>query len=153
MPIGKIEQDYLRRIVLRERDADQGVAVHLIAQTARFALEHGFHVILEGILVAHRYGSMITSLLRDNRGESFVYYLDVSLPETLRRHTLRPQAAEFTGEDMQGWYLPRDVLGCDGEYGEESSFDETLTLIEATAGLTTARADTVPQQGRMGALP
>ncbi|WP_121158308.1 hypothetical protein [Micromonospora pisi] len=98
---------------------------------------------------------MITSLLRDHQGESYVYYLDVSLPETLRRHTLRPQAAEFTGEDMQGWYLPGDFLGCDGEHiiGEESSFDETLTLIETTAGLITAGAATVPQQGGMVPLP
>jgi predicted kinase len=34
-----IEQDYLRRIVLRERDKPGGIAPALIEQTVRFALE------------------------------------------------------------------------------------------------------------------
>ncbi|WP_322749732.1 MULTISPECIES: hypothetical protein [unclassified Frankia] len=35
--------------------------------------------------------------------------------ETLRRHATGPQASEFSGEDMRGWYLPHDVLGVEGE--------------------------------------
>jgi hypothetical protein len=42
-----VEQDYLRRIVLRERDKPGGLAPSLIAHTVRFALDHDYHVILE----------------------------------------------------------------------------------------------------------
>jgi hypothetical protein len=50
------EQDYLRRIVLRERDGPGGIAPALIEQTVRFALDHGYHAVLEGILLRDRYG-------------------------------------------------------------------------------------------------
>ena len=63
----------------------------------------------------------------------------MSLAETLRRHTTRPQATEFTPEQMADWYLERDVLGVPGELviPETSSFDDTVELILATSGLRT----------------
>lgn len=45
-----VEQDYLRRVLLKERDVPGGVAPLLIEQTVRLALNHGYHVIIEGIL-------------------------------------------------------------------------------------------------------
>jgi hypothetical protein len=45
--------------------------------------------------------------VRSHRGGSHVFYLDVSLDESLRRHATRPQAADFTGAEMRSWYLPR----------------------------------------------
>ena len=54
-----VDQDHLRRKVLRERDVPGGIAPALIAQTVRFALDHRYHVVLEGTLFADRYGSMI----------------------------------------------------------------------------------------------
>src|SRR5262249_5975818 len=111
-----VEQDYLRRIVLRERDVPGILAPALISHTARFALDHGRHVVLEGILNREKYGGMITDLLTDHRGRNFVFYLDVSLDETLRRHGTRPQATEFTSDAMRGWFVPKDVLGAVGEH-------------------------------------
>jgi hypothetical protein len=57
-----------------------------------------------------------------------VYWLDVEFAETLRRHATRPQAAEFTPEDMAGWYVQDDWLGLDGEalIPQESSLEETI---------------------------
>src|SRR5687768_15026518 len=89
-----VEQDYLRRIVLRERDLPGGIAPALIEQTVRFALDHGYHAVLEGILFRDKYGAMLTALRAAHQGRTSVFYLDVSLDETLRRHTTRPQAAE-----------------------------------------------------------
>jgi predicted kinase len=132
-----IEQDYLRRIVLRERDLPGGLAPALIDQTVRFALDHDYHAVLEGILLRDRYGPMLAALLRAYPGRTSVFYLDVSLAETLRRHTTRPQAAEFGPADMRGWYVPRGVLGCAGEHvvPESSTLDQTVDLIARTAGL------------------
>jgi predicted kinase len=136
-----VEQDYLRRIVLRERDRPGGVAPLLIAQTARFALDHGYHVVLEGILAAARYAEVIGSLWRAHRGRSFCFYLEVSLEETLRRHATRPQAADFGEEQMRSWYLPADLLGLDGEQviAQSSTVEETVARVIATSGLGRAR--------------
>jgi predicted kinase len=131
-----VEQDYLRRIVLRELDKPGGIAPLLIAQTVQFALNHGRHVVLEGILHAARYANVITALLAQHRGANFVFYLDVSLEETLRRHASRPQANEFTADDMRGWYAPRDLLGIDGErvVPETSTLEATVELIGRVVG-------------------
>jgi len=132
-----IEQDYLRRIVLRERDEPGGIAPALIEQTVRFALDHGYHAVLEGILFRELYGPMLTALLSAHRGRTAVFYLDVSLAETLHRHATRPQAEQFTAADMRGWYTPRDLLGLDDEQviPESSTLDETVARIATTAGL------------------
>jgi predicted kinase len=132
-----VEQDYLRRILLRERDRPGGLAVGLLEQTVRYALDGGYHVVLEGILHRARYGPMLHRLITAHVGVTTVVYFDVSLDETLRRHSLRPQAAEFTAEQMRGWYEPRDVLGVPGEHilGEDVPEDESVTFIAGVAGL------------------
>ncbi|MFG1895502.1 kinase [Micromonospora zamorensis] len=138
-----VEQDYLRRIVLRERDRPGGAAPALIGQTARFALDHGYHVVLEGILHASRYRSMLTDLRDGHRGRSLFCYLDVSLPETLRRHLTRPQVDDFTAEQMCGWYAPHDVLGWPGELvlPETTGLEEAVEAIAAASGLTQSGRD------------
>jgi predicted kinase len=132
-----VEQDYLRRIVLRERDEPGGIAPALIEQTVRFALDHGYHAVLEGILLRDRYAPMLTALQQAHRGRTHVFYLDVSLAETLRRHATRPEAAQFTPAEMRGWYVPRDLLGGDDEQvvPESSTLDATIARIAATAAL------------------
>lgn len=51
-----VAQDNLRRIVLRERDRPGAANIGLIDLTARYALHAGYHVVVEGILHADRYG-------------------------------------------------------------------------------------------------
>ncbi|MER7444536.1 kinase [Micromonospora avicenniae] len=138
-----VEQDYLRRILLRERDLPGGAAPALIAQAIRFALDHGYHVVLEGIMHTSRYRRMLTALRDGHRGRSLFCYLDVSLPETLRRHLTRPQAGEFTAEDMSGWYADHDVLGWSDEpvLPETTGLNEAVAVIAAAAGLSQTGRD------------
>ncbi len=49
--------------------------------TARYALDGGFHVVVEGILYADRYGDMLAQLRADHRGVTHGYYLYVPLGE------------------------------------------------------------------------
>jgi predicted kinase len=108
--IALVGQDNLRRTVLRERDVPGGANIGLIDAVARYALDHGFHVIVEGILHAARYGAMLGALRRDHRGVSRFYYLDVPFSETLLRHETRSQANEFGPAEMREWYRPLDLL-------------------------------------------
>ncbi len=137
-----LEQDHLRRTVLREHDSDQigPVAPEFITATAGTALRLGYHVILEGILHTGRYAAALTGLLSGHQGPSYVYYLDVPFEETVRRHATR--AATFTAEEMRGWYVPRDLLGVSGErvIDETATLDETVSLILHTSGLATRAA-------------
>jgi hypothetical protein len=82
----------VRRIVLKEHDIADGANIGLISETTRYALDHGDDVILDGILNAARYGSMLDVLQHDHRGQSSFYYFDVSFAETLRPHATRPSS-------------------------------------------------------------
>lgn len=72
-----------------------GENIGLIAQTARHCLGTGHNVIVEGILVAKHYRSMLYELIREHHGAAHVFYLDVPLEETQRRHAARSLAAEI----------------------------------------------------------
>jgi len=128
-----VGQDLIRRTILRERDVPAGANIGLLDQVARYCLEAGYHVVLEGILYADRYEPMLAGLEGDYRGRAWFYYLDVSLGETISRHATRPQAAEFGPDDMRGWYRARDLLGsvCEQVIPETSTLDETVTTILA----------------------
>lgn len=141
-----IEQDYLRRIILREHDssASTGIAPEFITNAAGFALANGYHVILEGILHTARYADALRKLIQDHDGPSYAYYLDVSFAETLRRHATRPQAAEFDPDQMREWYLDHDVLGTLGEHlvGESSTLTQTVDHVLRSSRLTETAAVT-----------
>jgi deoxyadenosine/deoxycytidine kinase len=126
-----VSQDLIRRIILKEKDAPGGVNIGLIDQVARYCLDHGQQVVLDGILYADRYEQTLAGLNRDHLGSSHFYYLDVSLDETLRRHASRPQATEFGPEEMRGWYCQRDLLSSIHErvIPETSTLEQTVKLI------------------------
>jgi hypothetical protein len=104
---------------------------------ARYALDHGFHVIIDGILRAAAYGAMLEALYRDHPGISCFYYLDVPFEETMRRHATRPQATEFGRAEMSSWYLERDLLPGRIEHviPAESSLDATVRQAMRDTGL------------------
>jgi predicted kinase len=108
--IALVGQDTMRRTVLRERDVPGAPNIGLISTVARYALDAGYHVIVEGIMYADRYGDMLESLARDHRGRSCFYYLDVDFAETLRRHATKPQADEYGATQLRDWYRPGDLL-------------------------------------------
>jgi hypothetical protein len=69
----------------------------------------------------------------DHRGQTLWYRFDVSFDETLRRHTTRPQAAEFSAESMRRWFCESDPLVFVDEtiIPEAWSIDYTLERILA----------------------
>ncbi|WP_027941675.1 AAA family ATPase [Amycolatopsis taiwanensis] len=124
--VALIEQDYFRRVVLKERDVSGGANIELISAAARFALDRGWNVIVEGIMRAERYANMLGDLRNDHLGKTVFYYFDVAWEETLRRHGTRPQAAEFGIDEMREWYRAGDQLG----FAEERIIPQTSTLDE-----------------------
>lgn len=136
--IALVGQDTLRRVVLHERDTPGAANIGLIGSVARYALDHGFHVIVEGILHADRYGPMLDALRRAHRGRTHFYYLDVPFEETVRRRAGKPRAAEYGEAEMREWYRPLDLLPGDWEsvVGVEDSLEDTVTRVMEETGLT-----------------
>jgi hypothetical protein len=114
----------------------------LIDQTARYALEHGYHVILEGILNSAAYGAMLRQLIADHAGPTGVYYFQLPFDETLRRHSTRPLAKVITLDQMRQWYQACDLLGVPAEQviDTSSSLDESVERIIGDLAWTTGGA-------------
>jgi predicted kinase len=135
--IAIVGQDNLRRIVLREKDKPGGANIGLIDLTARYALDHGYHVIVDGILNRDHYGEMLRGLVNDHLGITRCFYFDVSFAETLRRHTTKPQAADYGEAEMRQWFRPKDFLeGVEEQViPQETPLEEAVTLIMSGAAL------------------
>ncbi|WP_043243453.1 MULTISPECIES: AAA family ATPase [unclassified Streptomyces] len=135
-----VGQDNLRRVVLRERDVPGGRNIGLIDTVARYALEAGYHVVVEGILYADRYGDMLARLAADHRGVTRCYYLDVPIEETLRRHASKGDAeylAQVNEHHLREWYREGDLLpdGLETVIGADSSLDDMVERILYESGL------------------
>ncbi|KUN81606.1 kinase [Streptomyces bungoensis] len=133
-----VGQDNLRRVVLRERDRPGAANIGLIDLTARYALDAGYHVVVEGILHAAHYGDMLARLRTDHRGPTHGYYLDVPFGETLVRHATKPIADDVDETQLRDWYRARDLLPDGGEtvIGADSTLQETVDRIMLDTGLT-----------------
>lgn len=132
-----VGQDNLRRIVLRERDRPGAANIGLIELTARYALDAGFHVVVEGILYADRYGEVLARLRADHRGPTHGYYLHVPIEQTLARHATKPIANEVGEPQLRGWYRELDLLpgGHETVIGADSTLGETIDRIMRDTGL------------------
>ncbi|MFJ4922971.1 kinase [Streptomyces sp. NPDC088725] len=135
-----VGQDNLRRIVLRERDRPGGANIGLIDLTTRYALDNGFHVVIEGILYADRYGTMLHDLVRAHRGISRCYYVDVPYAETVRRHATKADAEylqHVTPDHLSDWFREKDLLpdALETVIDAASTLDDTVQQILHESGL------------------
>ncbi|MDQ1041144.1 putative kinase [Streptomyces sp. V3I8] len=132
-----VGQDNLRRIVLRERDRPGAANIGLIDLTARYALNAGYHVIVEGILYTDHYGDMLAQLRADHRGPTHGYYLHVPFEQTLARHATKPIASEVGEPQLREWYRELDLLlgATETVIGADSTLKETVDRIMLDTGL------------------
>jgi predicted kinase len=134
-----IGQDYVRRVLLREHGGNSmhPVAPQFIATMVQAALDAGYHVVLEGILDSRGYGDVLRQLIAHHQGPVAVFYLQIGLDETVRRHAQRAEPISVTAEQMREWYVDRDLLDVPGErvIGEAASFEDVVATILHESGL------------------
>lgn len=132
-----VSQDVLRRDILKQKDDPGNPAIGLIDLTARYALDHGYHVIVEGILFSQSHDEMLTKLVRDHAGPSACFYYDLDFEETVRRHATKPQSAEYGSELMANWYRERDLIPALNEtiLGPNISLEDGVSLMMESVGL------------------
>jgi adenylate kinase family enzyme len=128
--IAIIEQDYLRRFILKEKETEGADNIALIQQTVEFALERGYNVILEGILYFPRYGEMLKKLV-EQCPDNYFYYFDISFDETLKRHATKVNSYEFGEKEMRDWFKPNQQTGFPTEkiIPESFSLDDSVNKI------------------------
>lgn len=132
-----VAQDNLRRVVLREHDRPGAANIGLIDTVARYALDAGYHVVLEGILYADHYAAMLERLRADHAGPTHGYYLHVPFAQTLERHATKPIADEVSEADLRAWYRDLDVLpgGAEVVVDAASTLAQTVDRVMRETGL------------------
>ncbi|WP_329074359.1 hypothetical protein [Streptomyces niveus] len=134
-----VGQDNLRRIVLRERDRPGAANIGLIGMTARYALDAGFHTVVEGILYADRMPRCWKTSFASTGAISHCYHPDVPLQETLLRHATKRDLAylaQVTDQHLRDWYRERDLLpsGVETIVEASSTLDNTVKRIMRETG-------------------
>ncbi|MFF1572186.1 AAA family ATPase [Leifsonia sp. NPDC058292] len=135
--VALVEQDYLGRTVLGERQTDAGENTELIALVVRYALQRSPAVVLEGMLTASRYADVLQELSELPGVESWFYYFDIPFEETVARHATREKAGSFGRDELARWWTDRTTLAFAEEHTIDaaSSVDETASRIIRDAGL------------------
>lgn len=130
-PMAYIEKDYLRRIILKEKDIDGGLHIEFIKRTILFILENNRDVIVEGIFSAKRYENIFKEILAIHPENNYFFYFDVSLEETIKRHQTKPNKDEFGEKELREWYKIKDYLVLINEdiISEESALEDSVKQI------------------------
>jgi predicted kinase len=137
--IAVIGQDQVRRELLNEEDNPNLDTIGVVELLAEHCLDLGRTTIVEGIYKRIRYGEMfdrLRALAAARDLPVLIYYLDVGLEETIRRHAGKPIAGVVTDDDLRSWYRERDLLDVPGEQvlGESMSEDVLVERILADLG-------------------
>jgi adenylate kinase family enzyme len=74
LKIALIEQDYIRRNILREKGSLEGAHINLIKENVEYCLENNFHVILEGIFHLKLYKDLLNYLNQKFPNNIFFYF-------------------------------------------------------------------------------
>jgi hypothetical protein len=92
----------------------------------------GYDVIIEGMFKKEKYKPLFERLLRDFDGETYIYYFNISLKETVSRHKTREKSKQFGAKEMKEWYYLAEPLEIGSEYiiPEDSKEEDTVTLIQ-----------------------
>lgn len=109
-----LQQDVLRRDILKVEDKAGNPVIGLIEQLVAYGKQQGYDIIIEGIFANAKYGELLRRLVVEFE-ESHVYYLDVPFEETLRRHNNRAVSSEFGEKEMREWWLEKDYLNIPSE--------------------------------------
>lgn len=137
-----IEQDYYR-FIFRSREGgskENSATIHkMIKENILTALNDGYDVILEGILATQSYVDDLNEIIGKHSTENYLFYFDISLEETIRRHQTRPSrdTSTYIEGDLQTFYPKTYIPVCENEkvISETSSANETLEYIVKTCNV------------------
>ena len=138
--IALIDQDHYRFIFKPAGGGSKpnSDTIHkMIKGDVLIALNDGYDVILEGILSVKSYAELLDEIFAAHKGENYMYYFDISFEETLKRHRTKPNANDWTEEDMKEWYpsAHRSDHTLERIIPESYSLDETVAYILDTSKL------------------
>jgi len=132
-----ISEDQIRRMFVNHTQVGHEVAKRLATKAVLFGLENGYDVIYEGILNLKTSGDNLHEFFEAHKEENYLFYLDVSFEETVRRHRTRDKNKEFNAESMKKWwdFASPTGLALETIIPGSSSLEDTIKTIGQVAKL------------------
>lgn len=126
-----ISQDVVRREMLGIKDTPGNLAIDLIEAIAKFGSGTVPFVIIEGIMVRDRYLYNLMEIQKICKGVYIPVYLNISLPETIKRHKSRAKRTEFSEDELVKWRVENDTLGIPNEivFTDSHSLSDMIEVI------------------------
>jgi len=135
-PTVLVELDYYRFGFVNPPKRNHNLEYELSGSDTITALRLGFDVIFDGNFTSSTHDPFLEKLFRAHPKENYVFYLDASLSETLRRHGTKSNPRIST-DKMREVYKNASPTGRDEEVviPEESSLEQTVERIVQTTGI------------------
>jgi adenylate kinase family enzyme len=130
--VALIESDLVQHKMLVNMDRKATAAVMMAMARASWTDANCDVVVVEGVLNVKRpdYLHMLEELveLAPTKGgrQPSIFYLDVPLEETFKRHAGRPKCDEFTTDDMRDWWSAASPWGHDLEIVVDQTSDDSF---------------------------
>jgi hypothetical protein len=98
------------------------------------------------------YGEMLAGLRADCGDRSSFWFLDVLFEQTVERHALKPQAAEYGRAELERWWHENDLLpgGFEQIISADVTAGDAAGLIMRHVGLACHLTDSGTQGGATG---
>lgn len=135
-PTYLVELDYYRFGFVNPPKRNHGLEYELSGNDTITALSLGFDVVFDGNFTSHPDDPFVEKLFRAHPKENYLFYLDASLPETLRRHESK-SSPRITVDKMKEVYKYAYPTGRKGEVviPESSSLEQTVEQIVRITGI------------------
>ena len=136
-PTALFNRDYFMFMFSTEGDGSgSSPDQDLLENNILYCLSHGYDVIFEGNFKVDTHKTLLDRIFQTHPDENYIFYLDVSLDETLDRHSKREEQL-ITADEIKGLYDTTTPMGHTSEtiIPEHSSVDETVKFISDKAGL------------------
>ncbi len=123
-----LSHDMVRMDILHAKDAE---ALPLIMQLLRYGRQNSEITILEGIFPVEAYMPLFEAAVEEYGEDIFAFYYDLPFEETLRRHSTKPNRADFGEEDMRRWWNEKDFIPIIPEkiITKDFSVSDTIAMI------------------------
>jgi hypothetical protein len=107
----------------------------MLISDAKIALSSNYDVVIDGFYRLEISPNYLDELLVLNEYAIFMFYFDISLEETIRRHSKRQKFKEYGEDKLRDWYYPpkpNEVHDFEYRIPETNTLEQTLQFIKET---------------------
>ena len=135
-----LSQDLFRIHIANLQEGAPQITADIIKYATKKFLDANYVVILEGIFNVKRdyYRDLFSDLLDYNQGSSHIYFLEISIEESIKRNAARSKGKIINEDAMREWYPKAQKSGYELERSidvEKLSLPDTINQIAQECNL------------------